>query len=866
MTAGLVFLMYLLLGFAPFGDKTLTYKDGQAQYVDLFCWYRDVLSDKAGIDYSLSKTLGGPMYAVFAYYLASPLNLLVLFFKKSQMALCMNIIFACKVTLASVFASIFLIAVFKPKTFYRLGGTALLAVSYALSQYTITQSSNLMWLDGVYMLPLILLGVHFITNKKSGVPLILSVALSLIFNWYTGVINCMFAVVWLVFEVMSRYAKNTVKITKKTVLKGVAGVVRFGICMALGIALSVFVLLPSFCLLSDRSHGSDAMSSWGFIGFLPSVIQNYSIGMSSAKGGVSLFAGSLVLIGAVLLFVAGTQKLKEKIVCGAMLLFSILMYFWNPLVYLFSIFRNVESFWYRYSYLGIFVLVYLSALFFLESGKGKIRIWMPPAIVAVFMVLLIIFENINPKTIQVSAFTIGLSAILDMAVDTGDYYITAKIIFPVIIAIFMVFCIKWNYEKKIVRACLSCLVALSVAAELLAGFALHAGRVGVENAKELKTYVANETALLNSIDDNGIYRIKQDSYHSVQITEDNLYNSYNEPLAFGFESITSFVSDPEEAQGLFLEKLGYPFESDTITVATAVNPAADSLLGVKYYLLDNDSADTGIAGLTKLAGVEGFKGIYENPFTLPQTFIYTPSAFADFDSEETNPFEYANDLYSELLGETCEVFVPVDFEEEKTGDSVTYTVTLPEDYDFSTMNLYCNIVTEDYISGTLDANGSATPYSLFLAPSVVYVPLKEGDISATVTYSKVDTSGICEEQFYILDTETLDKVTKRIKLNPVTRYTIEDGYVRIDCDASAGEMLFISVPCDGMDITLNGKECVTYTFGGCLTLVPLTNGENIIEMTYVTPLKTEGIVASLGALFLLIVYAAAEEKLLKKIK
>jgi len=36
----------------------------------------------------------------------------------------------------------------------------LLSVSYALCQYNIAQSSNIMWLDGVYMLPL-----NFIINK-----------------------------------------------------------------------------------------------------------------------------------------------------------------------------------------------------------------------------------------------------------------------------------------------------------------------------------------------------------------------------------------------------------------------------------------------------------------------------------------------------------------------------------------------------------------------------------------------------------------------------------------------------------------------------------------------------------------------------
>lgn len=45
----------------------------------------------------------------------------------------------------------------------------ILSVSYGLCQYSIAQSCNLMWLDGVYMLPLILLGVyHMVCEKQHG--------------------------------------------------------------------------------------------------------------------------------------------------------------------------------------------------------------------------------------------------------------------------------------------------------------------------------------------------------------------------------------------------------------------------------------------------------------------------------------------------------------------------------------------------------------------------------------------------------------------------------------------------------------------------------------------------------------------------
>ena len=66
-----------------------------------------------------------------------------------------------------------------------------------------------MWLDGVYLLPLSLLGVYLITHQRScGFYLLaVTIGLGLIFNWYVGAINCLFPFGWLVLELC--LAENT---------------------------------------------------------------------------------------------------------------------------------------------------------------------------------------------------------------------------------------------------------------------------------------------------------------------------------------------------------------------------------------------------------------------------------------------------------------------------------------------------------------------------------------------------------------------------------------------------------------------------------------------------------------------------------
>ena len=116
LTALIVLLSFILLGFAPFGDQALLYKDGQQQMVDLFCWLKDVLAGRSSLNYTFTKYLGGSNFAVFSYYLSSPLNLLIVFFDKSQVSLFMNVLYLLKASLAALFACFYLCRRFKPDT------------------------------------------------------------------------------------------------------------------------------------------------------------------------------------------------------------------------------------------------------------------------------------------------------------------------------------------------------------------------------------------------------------------------------------------------------------------------------------------------------------------------------------------------------------------------------------------------------------------------------------------------------------------------------------------------------------------------------------------------------------------------------
>ena len=78
-------VIYATMGVYPFGNSTLLTVDLGQQYVDFFSYYRTtLLSDPSALFFSFTKSFGGEMLGLWAYYLMSPFNLIFLLFPQSQ--------------------------------------------------------------------------------------------------------------------------------------------------------------------------------------------------------------------------------------------------------------------------------------------------------------------------------------------------------------------------------------------------------------------------------------------------------------------------------------------------------------------------------------------------------------------------------------------------------------------------------------------------------------------------------------------------------------------------------------------------------------------------------------------------------------
>lgn len=874
LTAGILFAVFGFLGLAPLGGSALLFRDGQNQMTDLFNWFKDVLEGKGSVDYSFAKSLGGSNYAVFAYYLASPFSLLVMLFTKNQVSEFLDVLFIIKTCVASGAAFYYLARKFSPKGALRYGVTVVLAMSYALSSYFVCQSSNTMWLDGAYLLPVVLAGVEKLVEGRKSTELIVSLALGLCFNWYTGIINVMFSGIWLVFETVRRTVTDDEDDVSGKVCRGVpsgpVGVVtvfaRYILSCICSALISCTILLPTLYMLSERTYGSSdlgMLTDIRFIGKVIDVVSNYSFGCISTKGSPSLFAGSFVFIGIVLLFIAGWKNLKEKIVYGVFLLFTVMIFYWKPLVSLFSLLREVESFWYRYAYVGIFALIFIAASFYLDRGFANVKAWMPFAAclgyVAIAVVMGIVCNTAVNSHQILFAWTVE-----DLAggsrIDYEVFPVVSKLVFPVLISLLMFVSIFARREKQWFRYVLSCLLAGAIVIELGLGQVILAKIYSTANGSyELGRYIKCETALLDAVPDSSFVRRVQTTYHGTH-SEAPLYTSYNEPMGFGFNSVTSFVSDPEERTVRFLDKAGYPAYKDTITVTASENIALDSLLGVKYVMLGADDKDN--KGLQYIAGVEGFKNMYGNPYVLPMAFKYNGTGH--YDSDKADPADYLNDMYQTLTGEEG-LFTPVEYEAAPEGNNYDFKVSLPEGADPENSIIYGDFKTSSNEPAVMYINGERySDYFMFLAPSMVRVWADDkGSAIVRIAFEKYKGSDEIpvEAKFWILDLAKLDKAAKNARLNSSSRQVVEDGYARFEVnDAAKGQSLFTSVPYEkGWTVKLNGNLAQYHLVGDSLISVPLEDGNNIVEMKYEVPYKQLGLYISIGGVVMFIIILAAEE-------
>ena len=176
-------LLFLQRGIYPFGEESFLRTDLYHQYAPFFSEFQYKLQHGGSLFYSWNIGLGVNFTAIYAYYLASPLNWFVLLFPKRFVIEYVTLLIVVKTALSSVTMTYYLLRHSKRDGLF----APIFGILYAFSAYMAAYSWNVMWLDCLILFPLILLGLEELMERGRPLLYTVSLALSILCNYYISI-------------------------------------------------------------------------------------------------------------------------------------------------------------------------------------------------------------------------------------------------------------------------------------------------------------------------------------------------------------------------------------------------------------------------------------------------------------------------------------------------------------------------------------------------------------------------------------------------------------------------------------------------------------------------------------------------------
>ena len=234
-------LAYAGKGIYPGGPYTVLIMDMKSQYMPFYASLRYIGNSDNSLFFSMSGALGNNFFGTFAYYLSNPLVWLSVLVPLEYLPDYIYFLTLFKIGACGAGFCYFL-------SHYKTNPDAeeesrkyplmifLLSCCYALMSYNVTYAMNLMWLDGVLLLPWIIAGMERILGGKKPTMFLVSVALSMICNYYITFMSAVFAVLYLAVRLTELHKWN---------LKLLG---RFTVSAVLGVGIPC----PSYCQVSSH--------------------------------------------------------------------------------------------------------------------------------------------------------------------------------------------------------------------------------------------------------------------------------------------------------------------------------------------------------------------------------------------------------------------------------------------------------------------------------------------------------------------------------------------------------------------------------------------------------------------------------------
>lgn len=803
---------------------TLFISDSYGQYLPLFSYFKDAIASKQSLMYSFSKGIGGAMIGTYAYYLASPLNFLIIFFSKSNLYIFFAFIIILKIGLSSLFMYIY---VDKRKIKQPL--KLIVSICYALMAYNINYYFHVMWLDGIFLAPLLLLGIEKLIDQNKSLLYGIVLFLAIFSNYYIGFMLCIFSCLYFSYYLFINYNKQGKKYIFDRIKK-------FIITSFLAGMATMILVLPALLELLSISRTNIPMDNkFKILEFLSKgyiASNNYENILNNSY--VNWYAGIIILLGSLLYIFNKKIPLKEKIASLIIILIFFLSFKIDFLNIMWHGFSVPNCFNYRYSFLFSLFLILLFIRNFEKYNEIKKENYLILLLIITIISLIVILQNYN----WINYIFVWISVFLFII-----YYLLLKQFYS-------------SKNKKDIKI-IELLLPLLVISELSFNIFL--------------IYRDNDFSDINDYNEflnrgNIAYNNKDDFYRM----EYTMVNTSNDSLGLNYRGITTFLSTFDTDVINFMINNGYSYKNNTITNNNNNTIIMDSLLGVKriytpkdystiYKKIDEYQCSTlnGIfyeLGKTKC-------GIYDNKNALNFGYMinYDEKKYLKkINSKKTNVFENQNSLLNNMLNKDEKYFksykikpIKIDTYKYKLNDENTmylYMYVYSEEKDFNT-SVYIN--DKKVTDLTYNDLGIQKIKNEWKNQEITLTFDVEGDV-------KIFTAPL----LYYLDQETLENDLKTLKENEFKLKKVSNTYINGTIDVKDdNKVLFTSIPYDkGWTVKVDGKKVKAQKLYNTFLGVKLKEGKHKVEFEYSTPGLKLGTSISIISIVLMILYLKHEKE------
>lgn len=785
-------IIFAQRGIFPFGEESFLRTDMYHQYAPFFSEFQYKLTHGGSLLYSWDIGMGVNFSALYAYYLASPLNWLLILCPKNLIIEFMTYSIVLKIGLCGLTFAYYLRKHCNTSDF----GVAFFGIFYALSGYMAAYSWNIMWLDCILLFPLIMLGLEMLVKEKKCLLYCTALGMSILSNYYISIMICIFMVIY--FVVLLILEK------KKSIVDYAWNIVHFGIYSLVAGGLAAVVLLPEIYALQTT-----ASSNFNF----PKTVTSYfsifdmiarHMGNVEVEIGLdhwpNIYCGVAALIFLMLYLVCKKISVREKIVYCGMLLFFYASFSLNVLNFIWHGFHYPNSLPCRQSFIYVFLVLFMCY----QAYRNLKDISWKTIVLAFFGA--VTFVILAEKLVEQEHFKyyVYYVAIIFLSVYAGLLYL---------------------YKNKKVNSNILVVLVLAV--------------VAVESAVNTTITSVTTTSRTNYMDDNkdvanlmDLIRPADTFYRVEKVTR----KTKNDGAWMNFPSVSLFSSTANASLTSFFKMIGCEGNTNAYSI-TGSTPLVDSLFSVKYGLYSEQSNDE----LLTFKGQSGDTYLYERNYTLPLGFVIDEQTENNWQMDLGNPADVQNDLCNVVGADQ----VLVEAYGETEGDTFRFTPEASGDYYAYVSNRKIDEITvtkgEDSKTFKNVDRGFLVEMGYCQAgQEVVIKTSKEGQDLKVRTY-RFDNQGL--RSFY----EILNRY-------PMTVTGWEDDRIEGVVNVEKAGLLYTSVPYDkGWTIKVDGSRRMPRKMFGAFMGVSLSEGTHTIVLEYEPEGLRTGFYITAGCIIFLII-------------